>query len=46
MKIRALLQPVLAVVFGLFAGLLVTAVAGENPMHVLAILGKSAFGST
>lgn len=42
---RKLLQPVLSVAFGLALGLLVTLVAGENPLHVLAILGKSAFGS-
>jgi general nucleoside transport system permease protein len=44
-KIRGLLQPVLAVVFGLAAGLLVTAIAGENPMHVLGVLAKGSFGS-
>lgn len=44
-KLLSFLQPVLAVVFGLAAGLLVTALAGENPLHVLAILARSAFGS-
>ena len=39
------LQPLLAVALGLGAGLLVTQFAGENPWHVLCILGKSAFGS-
>jgi simple sugar transport system permease protein len=39
------LQPLLAVVVGLAAGLLVTSFAGESPMHVLAVLARSAFGS-
>src|SRR5262249_46500019 len=30
---------------GLALGLLVTKLAGENPVHVLTVLGKSAFGS-
>ncbi len=38
-------QPILAVAFGLAVGLGVTWIAGENPWHVLRILGKSAFGS-
>ncbi len=42
---RKLLQPVLAVVVGLALGLSFTWFAGENPWHVLQILGKSAFGS-
>jgi general nucleoside transport system permease protein len=42
---RKFLQPILAVVFGLALGLGVTRIAGESPWHVLAILGKSAFGS-
>jgi ABC-type uncharacterized transport system permease subunit len=42
---RKLLQPVLAVVVGLVLGLGFTWFAGENPWHVLGILGKSAFGS-
>jgi simple sugar transport system permease protein len=42
---RKFLQPILAVVFGLALGLGVTRIAGENPWHVLAILGKSAFGT-
>ncbi|MGO9245358.1 MAG: ABC transporter permease, partial [Verrucomicrobiia bacterium] len=42
---RKLLQPVLAVAFGLVLGLGVTRLAGENPWHVLQILWKSAFGS-
>jgi simple sugar transport system permease protein len=45
MKVWNYLQPVLAVIVGLFLGLLVTKLAGENPLHVLAILGKAAFGS-
>ena len=42
---RKLLQPVLAVLVGLALGLSFTWFAGENPWHVLRILGKSAFGS-
>jgi general nucleoside transport system permease protein len=42
---RKLLQPVLAVAFGLVLGLGVTRLAGESPWHVLQILWKSAFGS-
>jgi len=42
---RKLLQPVLAVVVGLALGLSFTWFAGENPWHVLRILGQSAFGS-
>jgi simple sugar transport system permease protein len=42
---RKLVQPVLAVAFGLIAGLAVTRIAGENPWHVLQILWRSAFGS-
>src|ERR1051326_784246 len=41
---RKLLQPVLAVAFGLALGLGVARIAGESPWHVLQILGKSAFG--
>ncbi len=44
-RFRSLLQPVLAVFLGLALGLLVTAIAGENPITVLRILGRSAFGS-
>ncbi len=44
-KLRGVLQPLLAVALGLAAGLAVTAIAGENPLHVAAILGRSAFGS-
>ena len=39
-------RPILAVTLGLTLGLLVAWIAGENPLHVLRILGKSAFGST
>lgn len=42
---RRFLQPVLAVIVGLALGLSFTWFAGENPWHVLQILGKSAFGS-
>lgn len=38
-------QPLVAVCLGLALGLLFTAIAGENPFHVLMILLKSAFGS-
>jgi simple sugar transport system permease protein len=44
-SVAALLRPVAAVIAGLAVGLLVTYLAGESPLHVLAILGKSAFGS-
>ena len=40
-----MLQPVLAVALGLTVGIGVTWVAGENPWHVLTVLGKGAFGS-
>jgi ABC-type uncharacterized transport system permease subunit len=43
--VRKFLQPVLAVVLGLALGLGFTWFAGENPLHVLRILGRSAFGS-
>lgn len=39
------LQPFIAVIVGLALGLAVTMVAGEDPLNVLKILGKSAFGS-
>jgi simple sugar transport system permease protein len=42
---RKLLQPILAVAFGLALGLGVTRLAGESPWHILQILWKSAFGS-
>jgi simple sugar transport system permease protein len=42
---KAFLQPVLAVALGLTLSLGVCSFAGENPLHVLVILGKSAFGS-
>src|SRR5712671_3023706 len=42
---RSLLQPLLAVAFGILLGLGATALAGESPLHVLCVLGKSAFGS-
>src|SRR3954466_8133995 len=44
-KLFRLLKPVLAVILGLSAGLLITKIAGEDPWHVLHILMKSAFGS-
>jgi general nucleoside transport system permease protein len=40
-----LLKPFFSVILGLGLGLMVTKLAGENPWHVLEILGKSAFGS-
>lgn len=45
-KIFLLLKPILAVCLGLFLGLLVTFIAGENPLHVLQILVKGAFGTS
>ncbi len=42
---RKLLQPILAVAFGLALGIGVTRLAGESPWHILQILWKSAFGS-
>jgi len=42
---RKVLQPILAVAFGLALGLGVTRLAGESPWHILQILWKSAFGS-
>src|SRR5437867_119400 len=42
---KRLLQPVLALVVGLTIGLTATWAAGENPVHVLRILVKSAVGS-
>jgi len=44
-RIFPYVQPVIAVGLGLALGLLVTLIAGESPLHVLVILGKSAFGS-
>ncbi|MBS1985033.1 MAG: ABC transporter permease [Bdellovibrionales bacterium] len=38
-------RPVASALLGLFCGLLVTLVAGENPWHVLEVLIKSAVGS-
>src|ERR1700679_1553206 len=42
---KKLLQPVLSAALGLAAGLFITWFAGENPWHVLKILGRGAFGS-
>src|SRR5256885_14329001 len=42
---KNVLQPVLALLAGLSAGLAITWIAGENPWHVLKILVHSAFGS-
>lgn len=42
---KKILQPILAVLLGLAVGLCITWLAGENPWHVLKILGKGAFGS-
>jgi simple sugar transport system permease protein len=42
---RRTLQPLLSLLLGLLAGLLVTWFAGESPWHVLRILGQGAFGS-
>jgi general nucleoside transport system permease protein len=45
-QMRRILQPLLAVTLGLALGLAVTWIAGEKPWHVLAIICRSAFGST
>ena len=37
-RLRAFLQPLLAVCLGLGVGLALTAIAGENPFHVLDLL--------
>src|SRR6266850_7550193 len=42
---RRILQPLLAVVVGLAAGLALTWIAGENPWNVLRIIWRGAFGS-
>ncbi|MBC7692053.1 MAG: ABC transporter permease [Methylotenera sp.] len=44
-RIFRFIQPVVAILFGLAIGLLITLYAGENPWHVLKILANSAFGS-
>ncbi|TPW09961.1 MAG: simple sugar transport system permease protein, partial [bacterium] len=43
---RAVAWPLLAVLAGLLAAALLAALAGENPLHVLSILFRSAFGSS
>ena len=45
MKYLRFFQPVLSVFLGVFLGLLVTLIAGENPLDILRILFNSAFGS-
>lgn len=42
---KRIARPLLALSAGLAAGLLITWCAGENPLHVAAILYRSAFGS-
>src|ERR1041385_2121498 len=42
---KNVVQPLLALLAGLSAGLAMTWIAGENPWHVLKILVHSAFGS-
>src|SRR6267142_2612176 len=42
---RRILQPLLAVIVGLAAGLALTWIAGENPWNVLRIIWRGAFGS-
>src|SRR6267142_5412844 len=42
---RRILQPSLAVIVGLAAGLALTWIAGENPWNVLRIIWRGAFGS-
>lgn len=44
-RLKIALRPVFSVLMGLIAGLLVTLIAGENPIHVLAVLIRSAFGT-
>lgn len=44
-RLRYLVRPVLGVCAGLGAGLLLTLVAGENPLNVLLVLARSGFGS-
>ncbi len=44
-RFRQGVQPLLAVILGLSAGIMVTLVAGENPVFVAQVLFKSAFGS-
>ena len=39
------LLPVLALVFGITLALIIAALAGENPLHVLSVLFQGAFGS-
>lgn len=43
--IRNLLRTFLGLVTGLSLGLFLAYLAGENPLHVLSVIGKSAFGS-
>lgn len=43
---RALAWPLIAVLVGLGAAALLAGLAGENPLNVLAILARSAFGSS
>jgi len=45
LRMKRLLQPLLALAVGLTIGLAATWAAGENPVHVLRILAKSAVGS-
>jgi simple sugar transport system permease protein len=44
-RIFDVVRPLVALVLGLVLGASVTAFAGENPLHVLSLLGLSAFGS-
>lgn len=44
-RVRGVLQPILAVLIGISCGLAVAALSGENPLTILGILGRSAFGS-
>jgi simple sugar transport system permease protein len=44
-RIIRFLKPIVSVFLGLFLGLLITQVAGENPWNVFLILVHSAFGS-
>ena len=44
-KVRNAIRPLLAVVLGLFVGILTTVATGEKPWHVFTVLVKGAFGT-
>jgi len=45
LKIFNFFQPLVAVALGLSLGMILAMIAGENPLFVMQVLGKSAFGS-